>query len=331
MIQTERGTGLVLAGGPLEGRRVVLFFRDFVQFFGGHLKVWHYFEHVRDSSRHMPVIAFSPRTRWDEGNPWSALRAQGAEVVRPARPDVLFVAGLDWLSLAPADRPRSAIPVINLLQHVRHGDPGDPRYEFLPHRAIRICVSEAVAAAVTTTGRVNGPVHVIPNGIDLADLPPAATWSERVWDVLIVALKAPELGATLLQRLAGEGRRVRVLDAWMPRQAFLRALSESRVTLLLPHAAEGFYLPAIEAMALGALVVCPDCVGNRSFCRPGGNCFQPAYTTQDLVEKTLEMLALPRGPREAMLAEARRTAEDHDLRAERSAFLDILEDAERVW
>ena len=42
-------------------------------------------EHVRDSSRHMPVIAFSPRTRWDEGNPWSALRAQGAEVVRLAK------------------------------------------------------------------------------------------------------------------------------------------------------------------------------------------------------------------------------------------------------
>src|SRR5207247_314834 len=31
MIQAERGTGLVLAGGPLEGRRVVLFFRDFVR------------------------------------------------------------------------------------------------------------------------------------------------------------------------------------------------------------------------------------------------------------------------------------------------------------
>src|SRR5439155_22384157 len=103
MIQAERGTGLVLAGGPLQGRRVVLFFRDFVQFFGGHLKILHYFEHVRDSSRHMPVIAFSPRTRWDEGNPWSRLRAQAAEVVPPARPDVLFVAGLDWLSLAPAD------------------------------------------------------------------------------------------------------------------------------------------------------------------------------------------------------------------------------------
>jgi len=43
---------------------------------------------------------------------------------------------------------------------------------------------------------------------------------------------------------------------------------------------EGFYLPALEGMAVGTLVIFPDCIGNRSFCLSGYNCFRPDYTTE---------------------------------------------------
>ena len=47
---------------------------------------------------------------------------------------------------------------------------------------------------------------------------------------------------------------------------------------------EGFYLPALEAMALGSLVICPDCIGNRSFCLPGRNCFRPNYDLNSVID-----------------------------------------------
>jgi len=178
---------------------------------------------------------------------------------------------------------------------------------------------------------VNGPLHVIPNGTDLATAAPSAAWSDRPWDVTIGGLKAPELGAALLRRLSAGGRRVRLLDSWMPRPAFLSALGDSRVALLLPSPREGFYLPAIEAMALGSLVVSPDCLGNRSFSLPERNCLQPAYTEDDLFTAALAMLSLAPERREAMLSEGRKTAARHDLLTERRAFLDILQSAEALW
>jgi hypothetical protein len=44
------------------------------------------------------------------------------------------------------------------------------------------------------------------------------------------------------------------------------------VFLATPLVEEGFYLPALEAMAAGAVVVCPDAGGNRAYCRFGENC-----------------------------------------------------------
>ena len=68
-----------------------------------------------------------------------------------------------------------------------------------------------------------------------------------------------------------------MLTEHVPRDEFLDAMRRARVTLFLPNEEEGFYLPALEGMALGTIVVCPDCVGNRSFCLPGVNAFRPDY------------------------------------------------------
>jgi hypothetical protein len=122
----------------------VLFHRDFRALTGGHLKVWHYFNHVRSSGTHWAHVRFTAESRWDESNPWWPLRDEVRHRTPAAAPDLLFLDGLDWKRLDPASRERSPVPVVNLIQGVRHADPALERYAFLAHRAIRICVSEEV-------------------------------------------------------------------------------------------------------------------------------------------------------------------------------------------
>ena len=120
-------------------------------------------------------------------------------------------------------------------------------------------------------------MFVIPNALDAASLPAPAPLSQRDIDLLIVAYKQPALGRLLHWRLSQPGKRILLLTKAVARPRFLELVNGAKVTLFVPNRAEGFYLPALEGMALRTLVVCPDCVGNRSFCLPGDNCLRPPY------------------------------------------------------
>ena len=71
-----------------------------------------------------------------------------------------------------------------------------------------------------------------------------------------------------------------ILTRPVPRAEFLGLVNRARATVFLPHQTEGFYIPALEGMGLETIVVCPDCVGNRSFCLADRNCLLPAFSTQ---------------------------------------------------
>jgi len=269
----------------------VLFHRSYRRFTGGHLKVFDYFNHVLASGAHSPLIRFSQDSVWDDSNPWREQRARVLEPMAEFRPDVLFLDGEDWLFLEASERGYSSVPIINLIQHVRHAHPDDPRYEWLGHKAVRLCVSEEVADAIRQTQRVNGPVIVIPNGIDLNCFSAPLQDSIYEADVFIAALKQPELGSQLRERLARPDRQVHFRQWQVPRMEYLNRLRNARVTVFLPNPTEGFYLPALEGMASGTLVVCPDCVGNRSFCRDGLNCFRPDATLESIAAAAETALA----------------------------------------
>jgi glycosyltransferase involved in cell wall biosynthesis len=183
-------------------------------------------------------------------------------------------------------------------------------------------VSEEVANALAATGAVNGPIHVIPNGIDLENIPSTA---EKSIHVLIAGIKNPPFAAAVAARLAEAGVAAEVTDAMLPRQDFLDLLSRARVAITLPNREEGSYLPALEAMAAGATVVCPDCIGNRGFCRDRETAFVPRYTLEDVVAAAIA--ATTQSPRDAATMRAAAAAESlaHSLAAERLAFLKILE------
>ena len=298
--------------------RVLLFHRDYLGLTGGHLKVWHYFSHAGHSTRFQPRIFFTPGSIRGPENPWHGIVPPPLTSWRPAEAAALFVAGLDWEAV-PDPPP---VPVINLIQHVRHSFPGDARRPFLARRAMRICVSQEVADAIAATGAVNGPIHVIANGIDLENIPSAAV---RDIDVLVAGLKNPPFAAAVAARLAERGVAVEVVDTMLPRQAFLDRLSRARVAVTLPNHTEGFYLPALEAMAAGAIVVCPDCIGNRGFCRDQETAFLPHYALDDVVAASIAAVTQAPGDAIAMRAAAAEEARKHGLAAERTAFLRILD------
>jgi len=76
---------------------------------------------------------------------------------------------------------------INLIQHVRHGDKSHPLFEFLKHKAIRLCVSEAVKEAIEPYA--NGPYFTIKMGHRI----PKISRPKR-YDLYILATKQPQLG-----------------------------------------------------------------------------------------------------------------------------------------
>lgn len=309
--------------------RTVLFYRDFRQFHGGHLKVWDYFNHVRAAPGFEPKVAFSERSDQGPSNPWSANPDAVVGSLREVEPNVLFVAGRDWLAFDghPGAEGR---PIINLVQGLRHADPESDRFQFLRRRAIRICVSDVVAEAVRSTGIVRGPVLSIPNAIDVEALAPYRGDARDV-DLVIAALKAPQLGEVLGRELARQGRRVEVLKTLLPRSEYLALVGRARAAILLPHRAEGFYLPPLEAMALGTLVVCPRYEGPQTTYAPGKNCLRPAYEARALAEAAEAALAMEPAAAAAMRAAAEATAKAHGVDRERKAFLEILHALDELW
>lgn len=301
--------------------RVLLFRRDYRGYTGGHGKVLDYFAHARAHPDWSPEVYLAPADAPGE-NPWRSVAGR-VDAWEPERADALFLGGMDWQAY-PCDDP--ARPVVNLVQHVRHADPAEPLHAFLSRRAVRICVSGPVADAILATGRVNGPVVVIEAALNLPDMAGAPEAKDGIF---IDALKQPVLGRALHEVLAARGLDARLSDQRMPRGQYLRRLQAAGIAVLLPHATEGFYLPALEAMALGCAVVVPDCIGNRGYLEPGTNALVPPLHLDSLAQAVAD-LGDP-GQR-ARLAEAgRRTAARFDLAGERRAFHAVLDGLDTLW
>lgn len=299
-------------------RKTVLFRRDFRRFSGGHLKVWHYFGHVAASPTHVPLVHFTPHSCLDESNPWCHSGPPAACPWNPAAAEILFLAGLDWRAVPESvDR-----PIVNLVQGFGHARPDDPRHGFLARRALRICVSDEVAEAIRATGRVNGPVVTISNALDLEAFPePAAV---RDIPVLLAGLKRPDLARDLADRLARRGIVVTCLTTPVTRSEFLALLGRAETAVMLPLPEEGFFLPGLEAMAMGAVVVCPDCRGNRSWCRDAETGFRPAQTAAAIEAAVVAAHGLTPAFRLALANRARAMARSRSLADERREFLAVL-------
>ena len=223
---------------------------------GGHQKVCDYIQHTIDSG------LFSPALYLTNSSPVQKQlfnHINGLEYslqYSPAQADVAFLAGMDWQAYLPFFDPKQV--KINLIQHVRHGDKNHPLFQFLQHKAIRLCVSEAVKEAIVPYA--NGPCFTIKMGHDIPKLTRV-----KQYELYILATKQPQLGKQLFEWAISIGLKVLLHDKTTEREHVYQAMAESVVAITLPHKTEGFYLPGIEAMALADWAVVPDCIASREY------------------------------------------------------------------
>jgi len=296
----------------------ILFIRKFKNPSGGQIKVKDYFTHCLRHSEIDPYLYFTPDSDWASNSFWQlAPRGRIVFDVNLKEYDAVFLGGRDWDYLPEIP---GALPVINYIQHVKHADPDDKRFQYLRRPAWRICVSQEVAAAIAP--HTNGEICVIDNGISLELFNANASKIEN--SILIWARKNPVLGGKIFAALHKKKYRVRLLNDYLPREEFARCLQESDVFVALPHETEGFYLPALEAMACGCAVICSDAVGNRSFCLSEETCLMPAFDAPDehlsMIARLLEQPVLKHAVRQRGLAKAK----TFTLDAERQAFDHLL-------
>lgn len=301
---------------------------------GGCIKVRDYFRHTQHAVNFLPQIYLPNDTPWDENHPWWMERRQVLAEYRPDLADALFISGLGWERFVPVEyREKSPIPIIYLIQGLFKLRPEYPHYQHLFYRAIRISVSQVITETLQRQKiNVNGPVFTIPNCIETCTLPQPLPHSQRDIELLILGLKNPVMAEELSHRLYSycSGRMITVTQR-LPQREFHTLINRARHTLFLPAEEEGFYLPALEGMALGTVVICPDVGGNRDFCRANLNCLMPVYHVDSIFCAVIQALTLVMYQRDALLKNARLMVEAHGLEKERVAFLDILDNLGSIW
>lgn len=295
--------------------KTVLFYRDYRNFSGGHLKMADYVSHVKSSPAYRAMIYLSPRSRRD--HPWKNDPAVVTDFA-PEEADILVLGGTDWQDMPEGIE--SQLPVVNIIQGLRHADAADQRHAFLSRRAHRICVSKEVADALIANGSCNGSVYAVPNGIDLTSLPGA---QGKTTDVFIAGLKAKDLAKAVASRLSVPQISIQCLTRRTPRSEFLGGMAEARIAVTLSRAKEGFFLPALEAMAMGCAVVCTDAGGNRGFCIDGETCLIAEARPEALQMAVRRLLGDP-ALCQRLSDNGRAMAKRYGLEAERKAVLSIL-------
>ena len=237
-------------------KKSISFHRQYREYSGGHQKVCDYIHHTIASDFFTPFL-FLENTSNVQKQLFNNI--QGLEYspeYLPKLADVAFLAGMDWQAYQPFFDPKQV--KVNLVQHVRHADKNYPLFQFLQHKAIRLCVSDAVKDAIEPFA--NGPCFTIKMGHEI----PKISRLKR-FDLYILATKQPKLGQLLFEWATNRGLRVLLHDKTTERELVYQAMAESVVALPLPNKTEGFFLPGIEAMVLADWAVVPDCIASREY------------------------------------------------------------------
>jgi hypothetical protein len=254
---------------------------------GGVVKIFAYVNHAR-SLGYKPVIAcpepYKPGlplfeiSRFSDISPENGIRFVPLERVSVGPNDLAF---LSWPTHYEIVEPRMSRwtrheQVIFIVQNVRWANPkwiGGYGVRLLSRPMARIMTNDVVLDAVEPYLNPSSITEVILLGNDSDFFAKGrsgglgrpikvgyTTWKSGVGDEVASRLKA----------LSGfEFRAIRNPVGWDE----LRTLYQwSDVFLATPLAEEGFYMPGLEAMAAGCVVITPDAGGNMAYCKFGENC-----------------------------------------------------------
>ncbi len=234
----------------------------------------------------------------------------------PSVADVVFLAGMDWKHYLPHQAEHHR--VINLIQHVRHADPDLELFGFLKQKALRICVSDAVRDAIAPYA--NGECITIPMGHSIPTIV-----RDKELELYILGRKNPDFANRMDNWAKEQGIKTKTDTGLVDRKSVFENFARSKVSLVLPHSTEGFFLPGIEAMALSDVVVVPDCIANREYCLPETNITRCDYTETACQNAILDAQARLLSPAHAYRKfRGERLARSYSLTAERDAYRDLL-------
>ena len=295
---------------------------------GGTLKLCHYFEHALSLFPQTTKIYMPEDTPWTPCNLFAPHRNRVIHNIDWQTVSVMVISGWGWERFVPGNfHAAPPFQVIYLVQSFNKFRPRDSRFSGFANPAIRICVSEPLSTKLKTLGIANGPIHTIPAGIDVDQLQITGEFSGcRDTDVLIIGLKNPQISKLIAEEGRTLGIKARLLTELLPREEFLQQIAHARIVICLPAAIEGFYLPALEAMAIGSLVIVPPVVGN-TYCIHGFNCIVPEYDVNGIIGAIKFALGLSLSKSKELIENANMTAQKHSLSKERAAFHGILKKA----
>lgn len=313
----------------MKNKKRVLFRRRYKKFQGGHLKFQDYIDHFI-SFGYQCDLFLEKESIEDENINWSAYNR--VDSYQPEKYDLLFLEGLDWQKLIPQKPVVQKIPKINLIQHPRHAVPGTKRHSYLKEKAIRICVSKYVEKSILDTGLVNGPVFTIGNGIRAEEI---EFESPKSIDLLIVGINNKKTARKVFRLLSLKhtfsNLKFKLINKELPRGIFLETLEQSKIVLLFPENEEGFYLPALEGMAKGCLVICPDCGGNRDFCIDGENCLITDMSSKGMMKIIRRSVQMNIEERRKIVSNGVQTAREHSIKDERRQFKKIIDQIDELY
>jgi hypothetical protein len=285
---------------------------------GTHIKIKDYFLYCLQHPQLEPYLYFTADSVYGAAEVWADIPPE--RIVSEARLDLydaLFLTGRDWKFL-PKSLPGKKI--INRLASIQQCQPEHPVFRYLKRPAFRICASREIHEAILPY--ISGEAVVINNGIPLELF---GANGEKSRAIMIWARKQPEFGAKLFAAIKDRGWPVNLLVNNLPREQFAQRLKESDVAITLPEETEGFYMPALEAMASGCAVICPDAGGNRAFCLHEQTCLMPQlgdlHEHLDMLERLLHNQTLKENLRRQGMA----MAQSYSVEKEREKFYRFLE------
>ena len=258
---------------------------------GGVVKIFDYVNHAR-SLGYRPVIAcpepYKPGlplfgiSRFSDISPEKGAKFTTLEKVSVGPHDLAF---LSWPTHYEILEPRLSRwtrheQVIFIVQNVRWANPtftNGYAVRLLSRPMARIMTNDVVLEAVRPYLNASSMTEVIQLGHDCGFFARErtggfgspikvayTTWKSDVGDEVASLLKGSEFRFRAIRELVGWDE-LRELYHW------------ADVFLATPLVEEGFYLPGLEAMAAGTIVISPDAGGNRAYCDFGNNCVQVGF------------------------------------------------------
>lgn len=310
---------------------------------GGVVKIMDYATHARSAGFEVSVRSPEPWTpalplfeidRFAELVDTPGVEFHSRERLDVQANDLLFVSLPDNYETAYRSLPRRMSPerIIHIIQSVRHVNPawgGGYPLRLLTRPAARISINDVVAETIAPWLDPRSMHEVIGLGHDVGYFAKAravgprrplrvgyTTWKSAVGDRV----------ASVLGDDGYEFRAIRTTAAWTE----LRDLYHwADVFLSTPGPEEGLYLPGVEAMSAGCLVITPDAGGNMVYCVPGENCILVTAEDEEDYARSLRQVAdmtpaeLKRIRRQAYTA-----VEQFSLEIERQLFHAFLG---RLW